>query len=61
MKMSNTTNKSSEDMNIKLQELKEETTLKFCKKKTSNHYAEMNKRIFNFEKEPFSKNAQGIR
>ena len=59
MKLSNTTNKSSEDIINNIQELKEKTTLKLCKK-TRICYDEMKKRIINFEKEPFYKNSQGI-
>ena len=47
---------STEDMNIKLQELKGKTKLKI----KSNFYGEMNIKNFKFEQDPFSKNAQGI-
>ena len=46
-------------MTIKLQILKGKTQLKFYKN-LSNYYVEMNIRIFKFEEDPFSKNAQSF-
>ena len=58
--MVNTTYKSTEDMIIKLQELKGKTKLKFYKNK-NNYYTEMKNRNFQTQdQDPFSKNARGI-
>ena len=46
-------------MTIKLQMLKRKTKLKFYKK-ISYYYDEINIRNFEFEENPFSKNAKGI-
>ena len=56
--MINATNKTTEDMIIKLQSLKDKTKLKFYRN-TSNYYDEMNIKNLKFE-DAFSKNAQGI-
>ena len=60
MNMVNTIYNSTEDIIDKLQELKGKTKLKFYKN-ISNYYDEMNIKNFNFEQDPFSKNAEGIR
>ena len=58
--MVNTTNNSSEEMIIKLQELKGKTKLKFYKN-ISNYYIEMkNKKFQTNNQDPFAKNARGI-
>ena len=55
-----TTYNSTEDMNIKLQQLKGKTKLKFYKT-IKNYYDEMKNRNFQIQdQDPFSKNAQGI-
>ena len=59
MNIVNTTYNSTEDMNKNLQELKGKTKLKFYKNKCK-HYDEMKHRNFQTQKDPFSKNAQGI-
>ena len=56
MNMVNPTYNSTEDMIIKLQELKGKTKLKLYKN-ISNYYDNMNNR---FDEDPFAKNAQGI-
>ena len=58
--MVNTNYNSSEDMIIKLQELKGKTKLKFYKN-ISNYYVKMkNKNFQTQDQDPFAKNAQGI-
>ena len=58
--MVNTTYSSTEDMIIKLQQLKGKTKLKFYKN-ISNYYTEMkNKNFKTNNQDPFSTNAQGI-
>ena len=58
--MVNTTYNSTEDMIIKLQELKAKTNLKFYKN-IKNYYIEMKNRIFQTQDQDlFSKNSQGI-
>ena len=57
--MVNTKYNSTEDMINKLQELKGKTKLKFYKN-ISNYYTEMRKRNFQTQRDPFSRNAQGI-
>ena len=57
--MVNTTYNSTEDMINKLQQLKGKTKLKFYKI-ISNYYIEMKNKNFQTQKDPFSKNAQGI-
>ena len=59
MNMVNTTYNSTDDMIIKLQELKGKTKLKFYKN-ISKFYNEMKKKNFQSQEDPFSKNAQGI-
>ena len=56
IKMVNTTYNSVEDMNIKLQELKGKTKLRFYKN-ISNYYDNMNIRM---DEDAFARNAQGI-
>ena len=46
-------------MNSKLQSLKDKTKLKFHQT-LSNYHDEMNNTKLKFEKDPFSKNSQGI-
>ena len=58
MSMVNTTYKSTEDLIIKLQELKGKTRLKFYKN-ISKYYNEMKKK-FQTQQDPFAKIAQGI-
>ena len=59
MNLVNNTYNSAEEKNFKKQELKRKTKLKFCRKKMSNYYDEMNIRRqhdnFQFEEDPFSK------
>ena len=61
--MGNTTYDSTEDMINKLKQLKGKTKLNFLKK-ISNYYDEMNNRRqsdnFQFEEDPFVKNAQSV-
>ena len=61
--MVNTTHNSTEDMIIKLQSLKAKKILKFYQN-ISNYYNEMNykrqSKTFQFDEDPFAKNAQGI-
>ena len=57
--MINTTNNSIEDMINKLQQLKGKTKLKF-NQNFSNYYKEMKNKKFQTQKDPFSRNAQGI-
>ena len=59
MNMVNTIYNSTEDMILKLQELKGKTKLGFYKN-LSNYYNEMKDRNFKLEVDPFSRNAQGI-
>ena len=59
MNMVNITYNSTEDMIIKLQELKRKTKLKFHKN-ISNYYIEMKKKNFRTQQVPFVRNAQGI-
>ena len=59
MNMVNTTYNSSEDRIKKLQSSKGKTKLIYYKN-ISNYYDEMIIRNFNFEEDPFPKNAQGI-
>ena len=56
IKMVNTTYKSTEHMNKKLQKLKVKRKLKFYKN-ISNYYDGMKIRSFVFEEDPFGKNA----
>ena len=46
-------------MIVKLQQLKGKTQLKFCKN-IGNFYDKMKHKNFQFEQDPFAKNAQGI-
>ena len=57
--MVNTTYNSTEDMIIKLKEIKRKTKLKFYKN-ISNYYHEMKNKNFQTQQDPLSKNAQGI-
>ena len=57
--MVNTRYTLTEDMVTKLQQLRGKTKLKFYKN-ISNYYKEMKNRNFQSQKDPFSKNAQGI-
>ena len=59
MNMINTTYNSTEDIFKKLQSVNRKTRLNFYKI-ISNYYDEMKHKIFKFEEDPFSKNAQGI-
>ena len=59
MNMVNTKNNTIEDVIIKLQELKGKTKLNFYEN-TSNYYIEMRNKNFQTQKDPFSRNAQGI-
>ena len=59
MNMVNTTYISTEDMIIRLQELKSKTKLNFYKN-ISNFYEEMKIKKFRYEQDPFVKNAQGL-
>ena len=59
MNVVKTTYNSTEDMIIKLQELKGKTNLKFYKN-VSKYYDEMKNRSFQFQEDSFAKNAQGI-
>ena len=56
MNMVNTTYNSTDDMNIKLQELKGKTKLKIYKS-INNHYDIINIR---FDEDPFAENAQSV-
>ena len=57
--MVNTTYNSTEDIFIKLQQLKGKTKLKFYKN-IHNYYIEMKNKNFQTQQDPFSKNVQGI-
>ena len=57
--MVNTNYNSTEDMINKLQQLKGKTKLKFYKN-ISNYYTEMKNRNVQTQRDPFSRNAQGI-
>ena len=57
--MVNTTYNSTEDIFIKLQQLKGKTKLKFYKN-IHNYYIEMKNKNFQTQEDPFAKNAQGI-
>ena len=59
MNMVNTTYNSTQDMIIKLQQLKGKTKLKFYKN-ISNYYKEMKNTIFQTQEDLFSGSAQGI-
>ena len=59
MNMVNTKYNTTEDIIIKLQELKGKTILKFYKN-ISNNYNEMKHKNFQTQEDPFSKNAEGI-
>ena len=59
MNMANTTDNSTEDMLIKVHELKGTRKLKFYKN-ISKYYNEMKNRTFQFQEDPFAKKAQGI-
>ena len=59
MNMVNTTYNSTQDMIIKLQQLKGKTKLKFYKN-ISNYYKEMKNTIFQAQEDLFSGSAQGI-
>ena len=59
MNIVNTTCNSTEDMIIKLQELKGKSKLKFFKN-ISNYYTEMKNKNFQTQQDLFAKNAQGI-
>ena len=63
MNMINTIYNTTEGMIDKLQQLKGKTNLKLYKK-ISNYYNEMNieeSKTFQFEEDPFAKDAQGIK
>ena len=55
----NTTYNSTEEMIIKLQQLKGKSKLKFYKN-LHNYYTEMKNKNFQTQEDPFAKNAQGI-
>ena len=57
--MVNTKYKTTKDMIDKLQQLKCKSKLKFYKNK-SNYYKEMKNINFQFQEDPFSRNAQGL-
>ena len=57
--MVNTTYNSTEDIFIKLQQLKGKTKFKFYKN-IHNYYIEMKNKNFQTQEDPFAKNAQGI-
>ena len=59
MNMVNTTYNSTEDMTNKLQSLKGKTKLKFYRN-ISKYYDEMKHKNFEFEQDPFARNAQGV-
>ena len=58
--MVNTAYNSTEDMIIKIQELKGKKNLKFYKN-IKNYYNKMKNRNFQTHEDPFAKNAQGLR
>ena len=57
--MVNTNYNSTEDMIIKLQELKGKSKLKFYKN-INNYYIEIKNKNFQTQQDPFAKNAEGI-
>ena len=59
MNVVNTKYNTIEEMINKLQEVKGKTKLKFYKN-ISNYYIEMKNKIFQTQRDPFSRNAQGI-
>ena len=60
MNLVNTTYNSTEDLIIKLQQLKRKTKLKY-NRNISNYYNEKKHKNFQTQEDPFSKNTQNIK